>query len=487
MKSEDLSINLKNDIYILAELLLAVAFFMMIPLAIAYFREERSAQIALFRGISIIFVTILLMFIYSNGERDKTVRTKDGYFIVTMAWVLATFFGCIPLYLSGWYSSFWSALFESMSGFTTTGATMLDIVEAVPSSLLFWRCESNWLGGMGIVILFVAVGPMSKSGGMKLLTSESVGPTKDKLTPKSRINALSLWVVYVALSILQVVFLLLGGLDWYDSVTITFSTMSAAGFSTRDSCLAEFSNYVKIVTTIFMFLSGINFALFFKLAAGRVRETLEDGELKSYILITFSAVALMTVSLTLYKVYPLLESLLQSSFHFISLLTTTGFVIDDYVSWPQFPKTILFFSMLIGGCAGSAGGGAKVIRVSALVKVGVTYLRKTIHPTGVFPMRYGNTFLSEDIIHNIAGFCGLYYAIGGLGTLILSLVPGVDLESAASITFLCLGNIGAGVGQFSNLNALPEIIKVFLTFLMLIGRLEIFTVFALFSREFWHN
>jgi trk system potassium uptake protein TrkH len=481
--------NWKQNLHLLAYIQLFVATLMAVPMMIAYARGEENAFAAFLLTIMIVWLISVVTLAYVHKNRNTKLGAKDGYLFVTLAWVIATAFGALPLWLSGAYDTYSGAYFEIMSGFTTTGATVLSEIESKPSSILFWRSATNWLGGMGIVVLFVALLPALGPGGTKLVGAESVGPTKDKLTPKIQNSAMILWMIYIGLSLVQTILLLFGGLTLYDAVTITFSTMAAAGFCVKNGSIGSFASpYVDTVVTVFMLIAGANFALYYKLLTRKFSQVWKDGEFKAYIgiwgITTFAA----ALSLFVNGTYPAFgTSFRYSAFQTASIMTTTGFATANYQIWPAFAQMVLFLLFFVGGCAGSAGGGIKVIRVVTMFKVAIAHIKQKIHPNGVFPIRVGKDTLRTDTVLSIAAFIGVYFATGLITSVILSLTN-VDFTTSLSTAFLCLGNIGIGfgdVGPTGNFGFYPAWAKWLLSFVMLVGRLELFTVYALLTKSFW--
>ncbi len=482
-------INWKLDVRLLAFIVLFIGLLMGIPTALAFYYHEGAA----IKGFLIAYASIAtfcaLALIPTFPNKNKQMLSRDGYLVVTMTWVIATAFSAIPLVASGAYVDYSSAYFEIMSGFTTTGATVLPEIESLPKSILFWRSQTNWLGGMGIVVLFVALLPALGVSGTLLVGAESVGPTKDKLTPKIKNTALVLWSIYIGFSLLETIMLAFGGLSLYDAVTVTFSTMAAAGFCVKNASIGSFSSlYVDIVVTIFMLIAGANFALYYKALSGKLSSVLKDGELRVYLGIWAVVALLAALYLYISNTYSSFgESFRYSSFLTASILTTTGFATTDYVLWPAFPQLLFLFLFFIGGSAGSAGGGVKVIRIATLYKMGRAQIKQKIHPKGIFQVRVGQSTVPEELGRSIATFFGVYVFTGLVGTVLISL-SGIDPLSSFAAAFLCLGNIGIGFGQVGptgNFAFLHPLLKWVCSFLMLAGRLELFTVFVLFSKQFW--
>lgn len=485
--------NLKKDIKLLALIQIFIAILMIAPLSVSLFYGEDIAARAF-------LITMALMVTFSGGAliilrnvEITNLKQRDGYFFVTFTWIIATAFGAIPLVLSGDFKSYSAAFFEIMSGFTTTGATALTDIEGCYKGILFWRSMTNWLGGMGIVVLFVAllpaIGANMGAGTFHLMGAESVGPVKGKLTPKTKTTAIALWGIYVGFSVLETIFLLFGGLSPYEAVTVTFSTMAAAGFCVKASSIGAFASaYVDVVVTVFMLIAGANFSLYYKAFTGKVKDVFKDAELKWYMSIWFLCTLFAAIQLAITNTYPdILTAFRYAGFHIASVLTTTGFATTDYLHWPSFSIMLVVFTMFIGGCAGSAGGGMKVTRIVTLWKLGTNTIKKRIHPSSVSKIRLGDEIVHDETITSIAAFCAIYIITWLVGTVVLT-ISGIDIETCMAASILSLGNIGIGfgkVGPAGNFSIFPAWALWVCSFEMLLGRLEIFTVFALFSRSFW--
>ena len=480
--------NLKSVFKLLSHISLFIGILILIPTLIAFTHNETEAFKAFLYTELMIAVFALIILIATHTEKNITFSIKDSYLVVTFTWIIATLFGALPFYFSGMTKNYSAAFFETMSGFTTTGATCLVDIESNPISLLFWRNMTNWLGGMGIVVLFVALLPACGVKGTALVGAESVGPTKDKLTPQIQGTAMALWGIYIALSILQTILLLLGGLNWFDATTITFGTLGAAGFVPKNASIAAYqSPYVEWICIIFMFLAGANFALYFKLLQKKILRVLKDGELKLYTQIVVIFSLLITLNLWLSGYNNFADSLRLAAFQVVSFITTTGFSTTNYSVWPMFSQMLLFTLMFIGGCAGSAGGGIKVIRIKTMMKMAANALTRRIHPNAVTKIRVGEDTISTDTAISIAGFIGVYIATALIGTIIISLSE-KDFLTCFTGTLLCLGNIGIGIGTIGTTLTFDQFSPPYLwifSFLMLVGRLELFTVYSLFTRKFW--
>ena len=483
--------NFKNNIRLLSIVSLFIASLLILPLVVSFLYKEGEISIVFLYSILISSLTAAFFYLFARNNKDKNINIRDGYFFVTFSWVIATILGTMPFILYKNPLSFSSAVFEVMSGFTTTGATVISDVEIMPRSLLFWRSETNWIGGMGIVVLFVALVPTLGSGGMKFFSSETVGPTKDKIMPKSRVNAMLLYFVYLVFTLLSILVLNLCGLNLYESVTATFSAVSTAGFSIKNMSIAGFnSSSVEVALTVIMFLAGVNFTLFYLLYKKRNFNVFKDEEFLFYSKIVIICSVLMAVNLYANGIYKdIWTSMRYSFFQFVSFITTTGFSTADYRMWPLFSKMILFLSMFVGGCAGSTGGGVKVVRLLVVYKVFGINVKNLIHPRGVFPLHFNHSSVSDRVFTTISSFLVMYYSIAILGAVLVSLLSKniVDIETALSASVLCLGNIGAGFGDTSLFTSYSPSAHYLLSFLMLVGRLELFTVLSLFNKSYWRR
>ncbi len=427
---------------------------------------------------------------YRLTPRPNDLTIRESYLIVSAAWLGAAVFGALPYWFAGIASPL-DAFFESISGFTTTGASIFPDPESLPRGILFWRDLSQWLGGMGIIVLVVAVLPFLGVGGMQLFRAEVPGPTPERLQPRIRQTATILWRVYVGLTAAQVIFYLLGGMSLYDAATHAFGTMPTGGFSPRTASVGAFdSPYIQYVTVVFMYLAGVNFSLHYRALRGRPRSLLADEEWRFYTLLLTAALAVVLISHLFAGTFNSFEAAFRASaFQVVSIGTTTGFATADYVTWPAVAQGVLFLLMFVGGMAGSTGGGMKTMRVWAALKQGVVELRKHLHPRAVMVTHVGGKTVHEGVMLNILAFMLLFVAAWVVGALLLALL-GVDLTTAAGASAAAIGNIGPGladVGPTANYSWMPAAGKLVLSLLMLLGRLEIYTVLVLFHPEFWRR
>jgi len=474
---------------ILGTLLMLFSFAQIFPGFLAYFFEEREF---VYNFIVTGFVTFLIgcFLFFLASEKNGDLRTKDGFIITIFFWTVLGFFGSIPFYLADLEGvSYIDSLFESISGLTTTGATVLVGLDDMPKSLLFYRQLLQWLGGMGIIVLAVAVLPLLGVGGMQLYKAETPGPLKDsKLTPRITETAKALWFVYLSMTISCSILYKYFGMSWFDAVCHAFSTISIGGFSTHDKSFAFFSNSgLRWTAIIFMVISGINFALhYLAWTKKRLFHYFYDSEVKLYLSLLTST-ALITY-LTLYfseNIYD--EMVVDSVFQAVSIGTTTGFLTSNYSNWPLFVPIMLLIAAFIGACAGSTGGGIKVIRALILIRQGSSEITKLIHPNAVVTIKFGRKSLDPRVSESVWGFFAVYVATF-LIILMFLLSQSNDFLTAFSAVGATLNNLGPGLGAVSeNYKEITDGSKLALCIAMLLGRLEIFTLLLLFTPAFWRN
>ena len=474
---------------ILGTLLMLFSVAQVIPGFLAYFFEEKEfVYNFIFTGFITFLIGCFLFFLASDKNGD--LRTKDGFIITIFFWTVLGFFGSIPFYLANLEGvSYIDSLFESISGLTTTGATVLVGLDEMPRSLLFYRQLLQWLGGMGIIVLAVAVLPLLGVGGMQLYKAETPGPLKDsKLTPRITETAKALWFVYVTMTVACSILYKYFGMNWFDAVSHAFSTISIGGFSTHDQNFAFFDNSaLRWTAIVFMVVSGVNFALhYLAWTKRRVFHYFYDSEVKLYLSL-LATTALITY-LTLYysgNVYG--DMVVDSAFQAVSIGTTTGFLTSNYSNWPLFVPIMLLIAAFIGACAGSTGGGIKVIRALILIRQGSSEITKLIHPNAVVTIKFGKKSLDPRVSESVWGFFAVYVATF-LFILMILLSQNNDFLTAFSAVGATLNNLGPGLGAVSeNYKEISDISKAALCMAMLLGRLEIFTLLLLFTPSFWRN
>lgn len=481
--------NWKVFIHILSALLLFSGGFMFLGIPFSLYHQSEDWYPLLISGM----ITIAsggIPWLLTKKERGKELRSNDGYLLVTLGWVLMSFFGSLPYVLSGAIPTYPDAFFESMSGFTTTGATILVDIEAVPPGILFWRSMTQWIGGMGIIVLAVAILPILGIGGMQLFQSEAPGISPDKLKPRIRDTAKRLWIIYIALTMLETALLMGGGMSFFDAINHSLTTMATGGFSPKNTSIAFYdSAYIHYVITIFMLLAGTNFTLNYFMLKGNFKKVWQNEEFRYYIGFVLVIALTATIGIYLVSEADLETAFRQAIFQVTSLVTTTGFITADYTAWTPFLTLLFFLLLFTGASAGSTAGGIKIIRFVILLKNSILEMKRQIHPSAVIPVRYNGKAITQDITFNVLAFFIIYINIFALGAVVVTLL-GVDFMTALGAVATSLGNVGPGigtVGPVDNFAHLPAGAKWFLSFLMLLGRLELFTVLLLFTPYFWNK
>ena len=478
-------LNIWIIIKLMGILLMIITVFMLSALIPAFYYHEDILPIIKSAGIT--FFTGLIVAFIGNKKSDKNIGKREGYLIVSITWIVMSVFGALPFIFSNAIPSFTDAFFETISGFTTTGASILTDIEAVPKNILYWRAMTHWIGGMGIIVLTVAILPVLGIGGMQLLIAEMPGIAPDKLHPRITATAKRFWGIYVILTIAEVLLLWVGEMDFFDSVCHAFATMATGGFSTKNDSIAGFMPYTQYIITIFMILAGMNFTLHFFSFHGQFKKVIKNEEFRVYMFIIAAVTIIIAVGLVMVEDSLPERAFRESVFTVASIITTTGFVTADYITWPIFLWILIFALMFIGGSAGSTGGGVKIIRHLLLLKNSWLELKRTIHPSAVIPVKYGGKPIAQQIIFNVMAFFLIYVLIFAGGVVAMALI-GLDFETSVGASIASLGNIGpgiGGVGPVENYAFIPPLGKWILSFLMLLGRLELFTVLLIFSPAFW--
>jgi trk system potassium uptake protein len=460
----------------------------MLPAAMVglYYGEQALEAFVVAFGITAL--AGLLIWLPARHQRNE-LRIRDGYLIVVMFWLVLGLFGAVPLYLLDMPDlSIADSVFESFSGLTTTGATVITGLDTLPRSLLFYRQQLQWFGGMGIIVLAVAILPMLGVGGMQLYRAEMPGPLKEnKLTPRIAETAKVLWYIYAGLTVACALAYWAAGMALFDAVSHAFSTVAIGGFSTHDASIGYYdSPLIEFICILFMFISGINFALHF--LAWRFRSIANywlDPECRAYVLILGALFLACCVVLIHFQTYDIWTSIRYAAFQTVSIATTTGFGVTDFSAWPTVLPFLLLYASFVGACAGSTGGGMKVIRVLLLYKQGTRETKKLIHPHGVFPVKLGNKPVPDRVVEAVWGFCAVYvFAFAVLFLILLS--TGLDFVTAFSALTACMNNLGPGLGEVAtHYGELSATVKWILSFAMLLGRLEVFTLLVLFTPMFW--
>ncbi|KJS13341.1 MAG: potassium transporter [Peptococcaceae bacterium BRH_c8a] len=467
--------------------LLCEAVAMLPSLGIALYLHENAYRAFI---ISVIVIGLIGVALIRIKVQSNDVGYREGFVIATAGWLFMALFGTLPFILSGAIPGLVNAFFETMSGFTTTGASVLTNVEILPQSILFWRSITHWLGGMGVIVLTLALIPSLKIAGMKLFRAEVPGPTKNKVLPRVAQTSRELYKLYIIITVAEIVALKIAGLSWFDSIIQTFGTVATGGFSNYNASVGAFANpVVHYIIIFFMLICGMNFALHFLALRGDFRSYLKDPETRLYMFITTGACLLITANLIASLGYNAEEAFRQSAFQTVSILTTTGYATADYIQWPFLSQAVIFLLMFIGGCAGSTSGGMKNVRYLILFKTASRQIARLIHPKAVIPVRLGRNVIPEELVGSVQTFFFLYFAIL-LGCTLVIASMGFDLLSALTAVAASLGNIGPGfgaVGPMSNFAAIPDLGKILLALCMLVGRLEIYTVLVVLSVRFWRT
>jgi len=454
-------------------------------------------------GISVAAVTTLFVgtiAMYFTRGHKKEVKRKEGYIIVAMGWIIMSASGVLPYILTGSIPEITNAFFETMSGYTTTGASILDDIESMPEGILFWRSLTHWIGGMGIIVLAIAILPLLGIGGMQLFSAEAPGPAGDKLHPRITDTAKRLWFIYLGYTVAETLLLKLAGMSLFDAMNHSLSTLSTGGFSTKNASVAFWNDQplIQYIIMLFMFLAGTNFVLSYFAFKGRVQKVIRDEEFK-YFAIFIGIFALLVTAVIYFRAdvpvspyYPMVYGPLESAFRHglfqvLAVVTTTGFVSADFTAWTSFLTIVFFGLMFAGGSAGSTAGGIKVMRHILIIKNGLLEFKRTLHPNAIIPVRFNGKTVSEHIVYNVIAFFVLYMLLFIIGALVLGLL-GLDFTSAVGGAASSLGNVGPALGSLSplnNFNSLPTLGKWWCCFLMLAGRLELFTVLILLTPYFW--
>ncbi len=462
---------------------------MIFPLTVGFYYRDQSL-IALLLSMGITVIAGLILYLIFRKAQAEVISQREGMAIVAVGWAAVGLFGALPFYLGDGCFTFVDAFFESVSGFTTTGASVLTNIEAVSKGLLFWRSFIQWLGGMGIIVLSVAILPFLGVGGMQLYKAEVPTPVPDKLKPRIRDTAMILWKVYALISLAQVIFLVVGGMTLYDALCHTFTTMPTGGFSTKNTSVAHFDSvYFDVVIIFFMLLAGINFSLHYQMLRGKTLAFWQDSECRFFL----GAVVLLTLAVSFNvfgTVYQSIgEAVRYGAFQVVSIVTTTGYVTADYEKWPAMSQLILLLCMFLGASAGSTGGGMKCLRILLCFKYCYKELFYLIHPHAVTRVKIGGKTVPDDVMRSVLGFLALYMGLFALSSVLLAGL-GVDFTTAFTAVAATIGNVGPGfgmVGPVENYAQIPVLGKWLLIWCMLLGRLEIFTVIILMVPEFWRK
>lgn len=474
--------NYEMVVYVLLNIAKIEGVLMMIPGIVSLiYGEYNTAKIIL--TIAILLAAFGFIFTLKKPRR-LDIFAKDGLFIVGIAWITFSLLGALPFYFTGSINSYVNAVFETVSGFTTTGSTILTDIESLPNGILFWRSFTHWIGGMGVLVFVLAIIPLAGSRSMNIMKAEVPGPTVDKLVPKTKQTAKILYFIYVGLTILQVIFLVAGKMPLFDSILTSFSTAGTGGFSNKNNSIAYYdSAYVDGVVTVFMILFGINFNLFYLALLKKFKRIFKSEELRTYIAII--AVSTLLITFNIRGMYPsFLKAFRYASFQVATIITTTGFMTADFNVWPMFSKAILLLLMIVGACAGSTGGGLKVSRVLIMVKHIKCEIKRLLHPRAMVSVKIDKKTVETSVISSVLAYLLVYFSLIVISFLLIS-INEFDFETSLTSVITCINNVGPGlgaiVGPTGNFSSFSDFSKIILCFDMLLGRLEIFPILLLFS------
>ena len=496
-----MKLNYKIIYHFLGLLLVFNGGFMLLATLISLIYKDGVTLELLLSSLVVILVGGFVMF--NTRNHQKEMNKREGYIVVAFGWIIMSLSGALPYMITEAIPTFTNAFFETMSGYTTTGASILNDIEVIPKGLLFWRSLTHWIGGMGIIVLAVAILPLLGIGGMQLFAAEAPGPGGDKLHPRITDTAKRLWLIYFGYTAVETILLQVAGMSFFDAINHAMSTLSTGGFSTKNASVAYWNSTpaIQYIIMIFMFLAGTNFVLSYFAFKGKVQKIIQDEEFKLYFkfVLSFTIIAALIIyfradisksSISHPMVLGELESAIRHGlFQVLAIVTTTGFVTADYTLWTPFLTVFFFGLMFLGGSAGSTSGGVKVVRHLVLIKNGFLEFKRALHPNAILPIRYNQKAISKDIVFNILGFFIAYMLLFIIGALVFSMFQ-IDFISSIGLSASSLGNVGPALGDFgpvNNYSALPPLGKWWASFLMLLGRLELFTVLILLTPFFWRN
>lgn len=479
-------INTKLILRIIGVLLLIETTMLLCSAAVAfYYQEDDLYSFLLTIGLTG-FIGLTLTLLSKGAERY--LGRRDGYFIVSISWIIVSLFGMIPFYHSGYIPSITDAYFETISGFSSTGSTILDNIEEFPHGLLFWRSMTQWIGGLGIIFFTIAVLPLLGISSIQLFAAESTGPTHDKVHPRISVTAKWIWSIYTGMTILETILLYFGGMSFFDSICHSFATAGTGGFSTKQTSIAYYnSSYIEYVISFFMILSGVNFTLLLFLVTGKLKKVFKNSELKYYLGSVLALTLIITVGLNYTADYDWEEAFRKAIFQIGSIHTSTGFATDNYMNWTPFLWGLLFIPMIVGACAGSTSGGFKCVRIVILSKITHNEFKRIIHPNVVLRVKVNNQTIPNTVQTTVLAFSFIFILIVLTATLLL-MAMNVEFLESFGVVISSISNMGPAFGKFGpdfSWSALPPAAKWISSFLMLTGRLELFTILLLFTPDFW--
>lgn len=479
--------NIRVILNVIGIALIFISFFMIFPVIISLIYKQ-SDTITLAISFFITLISGSMLFLLTRKHKREEIKHRDAFIIVTLTWIMMSLFASIPFMLSGTFHSFTDAYFESMAGFTTTGASVLKDVEVVPKGVMFWRCMTQWIGGMGIIVFALAILPMLGTGGMQLFKAEVPEVSVDKLRPRFIDTAKALWFIYFTLTSINAVLLMAFGMDFYDAICHAFTTMATGGFSTKNASIGHYkSQSIEYITSTFMLLAGVNYSLYFYVFKGKISRLWKSSEFKFYLAITAIATMLITINMWKTSFDSSADSLRYSLFQVASLMTTTGYSTTDYEKWSPFAQIILVLIMFFGGMIGSTGGGIKQVRILLMLKQGYREMYQLIHPRAITTVKLDDKFIDREILGSIWGFVFLFLGVCVIATIGMAAV-GTDIITSATTVISATCNVGPALGEAGpseNYSSIPGAGKWILIFCMLTGRLEVYTVLILLIPHFW--
>ena len=492
-----MKINYQIIFYFFGILLMFNGGFMFIASLLSYMYNDGITDSLIVSGI--IVLSLGGFFSIYNRNFDINLNKREGYIVVIFGWIVMILSGSLPYILTDSIQGFTNIIFETTSRYTTTGATILDSIESLPKGIIFWRSITHWIGGMGIIVLAIAILPLLGIGGMQLFSAEAPGPSADKLHPRITDTAKRLWLIYLSVTLIETLLLSIFGMSFFDAINHSMSNIASGGFSTKDTSLAYWNNMpmIQYIVIFFMFIAGTNFVLLYYVFKGKLNKINIDEEFNLYLkfVLFFSVIVALIVFFNSnflvsddISLFSRVEGVIRHSlFQVVSIVTTTGFVTADYTSWTPFLLLIFFGLMFIGGSAGSTSGGFKIVRHLLLIKNGFLEFKRILHPNAIVPVRYNNKSVANEIVYNILGFFIIYMLTFMIGALGFSMF-GLDFQSALGVSASSLGNVGPSIGDFGPMgtfNQMSSFAKWWSSFLMIVGRLELFTVLIIFTAYFW--
>lgn len=498
--------NFKIILQLMGILLLFNGGFMLVSSLVSWYFDDGALEGIIIAG-TVTFSTGLFLRFITKGF-SKRIKKREGYLVVTLGWITMSVSGALPYVFSGAIPSFTDAFFETMSGYTTTGASILNDIEIMPKSILFWRSTTHWIGGMGIIVLAIAIFPLLGIGGMQMFAAEAPGPSADKMHPRITDTAKRLWLLYFGLTLAEALLLKLAGMGYFDAINHAMSTLSTGGFSTKNASIAHWNGnpLIQYIIAFFMLVAGTNFVLTYFAFKGKFRKYWEDEEFKYFFTTIISVTVVVTLAVFFFAevstvpteiqaiAHPMVFGPLESSFRHalfrvLAVITTTGFVTADFTIWTPFLTVIFFLMMFLGASAGSTAGGVKFVRHIIMIKNGFLEFKRSLHPNGIVPVRYNGKSVTRGIVFNIMAFFILYLIIFAIGASVFSMM-GIDYVTSLGAAASSLGNVGPAFGDLSPVNnygSLPPVGKWWSALLMLLGRLELFTILIIFTPYFWKN